>query len=88
MNQLTAENFTYQTYRWGDRQAGVSLVFDPSNERYYYNVYCLELKLLKELFTCEYEFLDDALTCINDEFGNWQLESFEQKKDCGSCAAK
>ena len=88
MQGLTEENFTYQSFRWRDRQAGVSLVFDHTKQRYFYNAYCLEVKLLKELFSCEYEFLEDALHCVNEEFGNWELESFEAKKDCGSCAAK
>lgn len=88
MTALTQENFTHQSYRWRDRQAGVGLVYDHELQRYFYNAYCVEVKLLKELFCCEYEFLDDALDCINQEFGNWELVSFEGKKECGSCAAK
>ena len=84
---LTLDNYTSTVLVFRDRQAGVSEVYDPDEQRFYYNAYCLEKKLLKELYTCEYEFLEDALAVINGEFGTWQTESFD-KKGCGSCAAK
>ena len=86
---LTAENFTYSAFRFRDRQAGVSLIFNPDEKTYTYNAYCLETKIMKELFTVEYDFLEDALLTINEEFGSWELFDFEAKKSsCGSCAAK
>lgn len=85
--KLTHENYSHSVLVFRDRQAGVTEIFDPETESYSYNAYCLEKKLLKELFTCEYEFLDDALIAINTEFGTWALESFDSK-GCGSCAAK
>ena len=85
---LTEENFTYMVFQWRDRQAGVSVIYDPEDELYTYNAYCLETVLVKELFTCEYDFLVDALQAINEEFGNWELVSLEEKSGCGSCAAK
>ena len=85
--KLTEENYDHSVLVFRDRQAGVNPVFDPQEQSYTYNAYCLEKKLLKELFTCEYDFLEDALKVINEEFGSWELESFD-KKGCGSCAAK
>ena len=85
---LTEENYQHTVLVFRDRQAGVSEIFDPGTGRYSYNAYCLEKKLLKELFTCEYDFLSDALEVINEEFGTWQTESFEGKSGCGSCVAK
>lgn len=87
--QLTEENYESDYLRFQDRQAGVSLVYDPYEERYYYNAYCVEMKLVKELFSVEYRFLEEALETINDEFGTWELVSFDKKKSgCGSCVAK
>lgn len=85
--KLTAENYTHTVLVFRDRQAGVSEIFDPETGRFTYNAYCLERKLVKELFTCEYDFLSDALDAINEEFGTWEAESFD-KKGCGSCVAK
>jgi len=85
---LTVENFLNTVLTFRDRQAGVSVIYDPERDRYSYNAYCLETKLLKELFTCEYEFLDDALSVINAEFGTWAGHALEEKSGCGSCAAK
>lgn len=84
---LTEENYSHTVLVFRDRQAGVSEVFDPETARFRYNAYCLEKKLLQELYTREFDFLADALETINDEFGTWQAESFEQS-GCGSCAAK
>lgn len=86
--KLDAENYTHSVLVFRDRQAGVSEIFDPIDNAYSYNAYCLEKKLVKELFTCEYEFLEDALHVVNEEFGTWDMESFEVDKGCGSCAAK
>lgn len=85
---LTVDNYDHSVFVFRDRQAGVTEIFDPETNTYSYNAYCLEKKLLKELFTCEYEFLEDALYVINEEFGTWQLESFDEKSGCGSCVAK
>ena len=86
-SRLDSENYSHTVFRWRDRQAGISLVFDPEMERYSYNAYCIETKLLKELFSCEFAFLEDALELINSEFGNWEMHSLDTK-GCGSCAAK
>jgi hypothetical protein len=86
---LTTENYSHSFFNFEDRQAGVGLVFSPNENRFYYNAYCLEAKLLKELFSVEHEFLEDALITINDEFGQWELKSHEVKKEgCGTCVAK
>lgn len=87
LGKLTPDNYEHTVLVFRDRQAGVSEIWDPETERYTYNAYCLEKKLIKELFTCEYDFLDDALHAINEEFGTWEAESFD-KKGCGSCVAK
>lgn len=86
--RLTLENFESQIFRFRDRQAGVSLIYDPERQVFSYNAYCLETKLVKELYTCEFDFLDDALALINDEFGTWELGDIAPAKaGCGSCAA-
>lgn len=88
---LTEDNYGHTVLVFRDRQAGVSEIFNPTEGEsglFTYNAYCLEKKLLKELFTCEYEFLSDALEAINEEFGSWKPESFEEEKGCGNCAAK
>ena len=88
--KLTEENFTDNAFTFRDRQAGVSVIYDEINDQYSYNAYCVETKLLKELFTCEYDYLEEALKTINDEFGTWDFTplSTKAKQGCGSCAAK
>lgn len=87
-NILDDQNFTHSHFVWNTRQAGVGLIFDPKRDRYVYNAYCIETELLKELFSCEYEFLEEALNVINVEYGNWEFKSVEEKSGCGSCVAK
>ncbi len=36
----------------------------------------------------EFEFLEDAIELINDEFSSWEKVDFEPEKGCGTCAAK
>lgn len=88
MTKLTEENYMHTVLVFRDRQAGVSEIYDPETGKYSYNAYCLEKKLVEELFTCEYDFLSDALEAVNQEFGTWDSESFEEKKGCSSCVAK
>lgn len=86
---LTPENFLHTALRFKDRQAGVSLIYDPESQRYTYNAYCLETQLMKELFTCEYEDLEEALAVIQSEFGTWEVFDLTQKNSgCSSCVAK
>lgn len=86
---LTFDNFMQSVFRFHDRQAGVSLIFDPDTQLFTYNAYCLETKIMKELFTVECDYLDDALKLINDEFGSWDLVDLSEKSSgCGSCVAK
>ena len=88
MTKLNEENYQEKVFRFRDRQAGISIIYDPKDDTYSYNAYCLEIKIMKELFTVEFDFLDDALALINDEFGTWELEDIGTKKGCGSCVAK
>ena len=88
MAALSEENFDHTVLVFRDRQAGVAAVFDHESQRFTYNAYCLEKKLLKELFSREFDFLSDALEVINEEFGTWPSESFEKASGCGSCVAK
>ena len=74
-NKLNGENYGHSVLVFRDRQAGVSEIYDPEANCYSYNAYCMDKTLVKELFTCEYNFLDDALHAINNEFGSWELES-------------
>jgi hypothetical protein len=86
--KLTESNYSHSILTFRDRQAGVSVVFDPDAEVFTYNAYCIEATLLTELFTCEYRFLADALAVINEEFGQWELVDLSAKSGCGSCVAK
>lgn len=86
---INSENFESHYFRFNDRQAGISLVYSDAENRFYYNVYCLEMTLLKEISSVEVEFLDDAIDLCNQEFGSWELASFApESSGCGSCAAK
>lgn len=88
---LTQENFLEKAFVFRDRQAGISLIYDPKKERFSYNAYCLEKQIMKELFTVEYEFLEDALKVINEEFGSWDIKDLSndnKNSGCGSCVAK
>ena len=87
---LTVDNYEDNCLFFGDRQAGISLVYCPEEELYLYNVYCLETKILKDLFSVECEYLDEALALVNEEFGSWELTAYDknQKSSCGSCVAK
>jgi hypothetical protein len=85
LERLTEDNYSEKILRFRDRQAGISLVYDPDDDVFTYNAYCLEIKLMKELFTTEHEFLEDALELINDEFGSWELEKVGTKEDCSTC---
>ncbi len=88
-SQLTFDNFMQSVFQFNDRQAGVSLIFNPDTELFSYNAYCLETKIMKELFTVECDYLDEALNLINEEFGSWDLVDLSAKTSgCGSCAAK
>ncbi len=88
-SQLSFDNFMQSVFRFQDRQAGVSLIFDPNSKTYSYNAYCLETKIMKELFTVECDYLDEALALINDEFGGWELVDLSQSQSsCGTCVAK
>lgn len=86
--KLNEENYTHSILQFRDRQAGVSEVYDPDLDSYTYNAYCIEAQLLAELYSCEFEFLRDALDVINDEFGQWDLVDLTTKSGCGSCVAK
>ena len=86
MKKLASENYTYCFFRFRDRQAGVTEIFDPLANLYRYNSYCLEQKLLKEIYSAEFAFLEDALAHTNAEFGNWEFQDITLKKsDCASC---
>jgi hypothetical protein len=86
--KITSANYRDTVLVFRDRQAGIGEVYDPETETYTYNAYCLEKKLLKELWTSEFSYLDDALGRLNEEFGTWEKEDFEEEKGCGSCVAK
>ncbi|RYZ51978.1 MAG: hypothetical protein EOP07_20380 [Proteobacteria bacterium] len=89
MLKMTVENFQEKAFRFRERQAGVSIIYDPDAEAFTYNAYCLETKIMKELFTVEFDYLDDALELMNDEFGSWELFDLSEKSSgCGSCVAK
>ena len=83
---LTTENYTHCYYCFRTRQAGISEIYDPKSETYAYNSYCLEQELTKEIYSVEFNFLEDAIEHINEEFGNWEFRDLSLKKqECGSC---
>lgn len=88
-NKITVENYLHSYYQFQDRQSGISLVYSYTKKNYIYNVYCIEQTLLKEIFTVEYEFLDEALQTVNSEFGTWKLVTLKEneKTGCSSCSA-
>ena len=86
--KLNDQNFQESYLRFRDRQAGVGVVYCPEDKKYFYNAYCIEAKLLKELMSVEFEFLDDALEFIDDEFGTWDIENFDKESGCSTCVAK
>ena len=87
--KLTEENYYYSYFKFNDRQAGVSLIFSPEDDRYIYNSYCLETEVFKEIFSVESEFLSEAIELINNEFGGWELVSLKEKQSgCSTCVAK
>lgn len=85
---LTDENFLHTCLRFEDRQAGVSTVYCHQSGEYYYHAYCVETTVFKDLVSCEFDGLDEALAYINDEFATWELVSFSKDDGCGSCHAK
>lgn len=88
--KITEENYQSHFLSFQQRQAGIGLVFCPESEKYSYNAYCFEKDLLKELFSVEHDYLEDAIAMINDEFGAWELLSYEKEKKsgCSTCTAK
>ena len=91
MTSLDSLNFEQMVFRFNDRQAGVSSIYDPEKNIYTYNVYCLEIKLLKEIFSVEFTNLNEALELANHEFGNWELQNINFKKRgccCTQCPQK
>ena len=89
--KITEDNYQSHFLRFQKRQAGISLVFCPDREKYTYNTYCIEAELLKELLSVEHDYLEDALSLLNEEFPSWELVSYEpkdKKSGCSSCAAK
>ena len=86
--KLTEDNYESKALRHLDRQAGISVIYDPTADIFVYNAYCLELKLLKELSSCEYDTLDKALIAVNEEFGSWSLVDLAVAEGCcqsGGC---
>ena len=86
--KITHENFLHSALVFRERQAGVSLVFNPGNDLFTYNVYCIETKMMVELMTCEFNDIDEALTTVNSEFATWEYLDMQKKEGCGTCVAK
>lgn len=86
---LNEENYLHSYLRFNDRQAGISVIYDPKKSEFSYNAYCIETKILKELVTVEFDFLEDGLSFVNSEFEGWTLEEFKSEESgCGNCSAK
>ncbi|MCY4444450.1 MAG: hypothetical protein OXC44_06610 [Proteobacteria bacterium] len=86
---LTEKNFLTACLTFEKRQAGVSVIFCPQKNRYFYHAYCLEKDLLKDLLSLEFLALEEALSYINDEFNGWKVTEFkDNQKNCGTCHAK
>ena len=85
--KLTEENYSISYLEFRDRQAGVSLIYSPKSDSYLYNVYCVERKILKVIYSVEFDFLSDALKLLNEEFSTWELKNYEKSK-CSTCSNK
>ena len=87
---LTTENYEDYCLFFGDRQAGISHVYCPDENSFLYCVYCVETKILKDLFSVECEYLEEALELVNEEFGSWELVAYNKKNksSCSTCVAK
>ena len=44
--KLNDDNYGHSVLVFRDRQAGVSEIYDPEADRYSYNAYCMEKKLV------------------------------------------
>ena len=89
MGPISVENYDKKFLKFESRQAGVSEVYSPDNQKFSYNAYCLESEKLVELLSVEYDYLEDAIKTVNEEFGTWELVPYEvEKSDCGSCGNK
>lgn len=86
---LNETNFLHSCLAFESRQAGVSAIYSPEEQRFSYHAYCLETKLRKDLVSVEYQRLEDALDYINTEFAHWKMKSWDEgsKKSCGDCHA-
>ena len=87
MSQLKQKNFLHSCLAFEDRQAGVSIIYCHIEDKYFYNVYCMDVKILKDLMSVEFNNLDEALDYVNEEFGTWKLHNLALNDQKG-CAAK
>ena len=90
MHKLTDDNYLDKVLKFRDRQAGVSVIYDPDTQGFLYNAYCLETKIMKELVAVEHNDTQAAVDFINDEFGTWELTDVHETSGsgCSSCVAK
>ena len=88
MNFITADNYSYAYFRFQARQAGIAFSYCANRQQFIYNAYCMETELLKELTSVEFEYLEDAMQFINDEFSQWEFIEIPEDTGCGSCSNK
>ena len=87
--EITDENYLTHVLRFRDRQAGISVVYDPQTDDFSFVASAVETQQLVELWSAEYPNLDAAVAAVNSEFGTWELTSLGKKDSagCGTCAA-
>lgn len=87
LHPLDCDNFLDKVLQFRDRNAGVSVIYDPDEDCHSYNAYVVETSLMKELWSQEFENVEEALDKINSEYGTWDLKSLIEESGCQSCVA-
>ena len=85
---ITEKNWTHSIYKCADKKAMITFGADESASFLYF-VSILDQEN-REVHQTEYSCLIKASQHINTEYGHWQFEDLDSKKDdggCSSCAA-
>ncbi len=91
--KINTENWTYTHFQSPPLRAFISLGAAPAeNEEGVIVQYLVTLtdKDYQELYQSTHENLNEALTVLNEKYGDWELLDAEKKSDgdgCSSCAA-
>lgn len=90
---ITADNWTFSSYKSSDLQAFIHLGAEPSIEENQEPTVIYLITVLKnleeEIFQLEFSELTDAIMAINERYGHWDYLERSQASSggCGSCEA-